>query len=515
MGKIQAPREIFPRSPGSDVSLLPASPPARFRPGHEGMVFAAEYFEAGVFSMLMFSTLTVVMVLFAAPDTEAARSTPTAAAAVRQVKEIHCLNDSCHTDLNRAEFLHEPARRQKCVLCHVPGSQVRTENIPPGSCVTTWKLSRLEEELCTACHPLALKNFAHEPVANGNCLGCHDPHQSRWAHILRKDPGTDLCISCHEKDAFLQHEKIHEPVRAGGCILCHEAHSSWNPQLLVANPPELCHTCHEEQKKASGAYRHVHPPVEQGCSECHDAHASEHPYQLLGMQDLCFKCHQDVEKRISASESVHGAVLSETGCLSCHTGHASLFDNLLNRSPLDNCLDCHNRNIRARDGTLLASTADILAKNPYLHGPVRRADCSACHDPHESPNFRLLRKPYPREFYTPEFELDNYDLCFQCHLPQIVLEERGFRLTRFQDGDRNLHFVHVNREKSRTCRACHHVHASPNADHIRETFEFGKWSDAPVKFERLPDGGRCEPACHDAAEYHRMGPVDGEGGDRK
>jgi predicted CXXCH cytochrome family protein len=271
----------------------------------------------------------------------------------------------------------------------------------------------------------------------------------------------------------------------------------------VAEGSELCLSCHHEVQEDFASANYQHPPVKEDCSRCHDAHSSDHPYQLRGGKELCLDCHQNVGELLANASLVHGAIDEEGGCHRCHSGHSSRFASLLKRPPLDSCLECHDRPVEAADGAILANIADQLAKNPYFHGPIRRADCSACHDPHASSNFRLLRHDYPRQFYLPEFNLESFGLCFQCHLPQLVQVERGSRITRFQDGDGNLHYTHVHREKSRTCRACHHEHASATPDHIRETFVFGGWLEAPVKFERLSDGGACTPACHKRKEYHR------------
>ena len=153
---------------------------------------------------------------------------------------------------------------------------------------------------------------------------------------------------------------------------------------------------------------------------------------------------------------------------------------------------------------MITDMAKLLKDNPVYHGPVKRADCSACHNPHASANFKLLSKVYPEEFYAP-FDLKTYDLCFQCHIRDMVLVEKGPGLTRFEDGGRNLHFVHVNKEvKGRTCRACHEIHASNLPKHMRGSVPFGTggWQ-LPINFKKAENGGSCAPGCHKAMEYDR------------
>ena len=206
-------------------------------------------------------------------------------------------------------------------------------------------------------------------------------------------------------------------------------------------------------------------------------------------------------------EPVHGAVSSEDACVSCHTGHGGSMPKLLAQPLLDLCLSCHDRPLEMPDGQKLMDMATLLRDNPDHHGPVRRADCVACHDPHAAPNFRLLGKEYPKLFYAP-FDLKNYDLCFTCHVKELVTVERGEGVTGFRNGEQNLHFVHVHKDKKgRTCRACHEVHASKRPFHIREKVPFGAggW-EIEINFETRPDGGGCAPGCHEARTYSRVVP---------
>jgi predicted CXXCH cytochrome family protein len=145
--------------------------------------------------------------------------------------------------------------------------------------------------------------------------------------------------------------------------------------------------------------------------------------------------------------------------------------------------------------------AKLFRENPVLHGPVASGNCSSCHNPHRSPNANLLLEPYPPEFYAP-FSEDRYRLCFQCHLSDLVLQEKT-TLTRFRQGTKNLHFIHVNDpKKGRTCRVCHEVHASKLPFHMREWVPFGpqKWK-LEIHYTMSEEGGSCAPGCHQPREY--------------
>ncbi|MHC4994524.1 MAG: cytochrome c3 family protein [Planctomycetota bacterium] len=154
---------------------------------------------------------------------------------------------------------------------------------------------------------------------------------------------------------------------------------------------------------------------------------------------------------------------------------------------------------------MLTNMAAFLEENPHHHKPIREVGCSACHQPHAGEHANMLVMTYPQQFYSP-FTPENYALCFNCHREEMVKDEHGVGLTRFRHGDVNLHWLHVNREKGRTCRACHSVHASRNPFHIRDEVPFGPqgWL-LEVGYEMTEAGGRCSSGCHKTYDYDRGG----------
>jgi predicted CXXCH cytochrome family protein len=145
-----------------------------------------------------------------------------------------------------------------------------------------------------------------------------------------------------------------------------------------------------------------------------------------------------------------------------------------------------------------------LAEKKFLHGPVESGNCSACHNAHGAAESRLLREKFPSSFYA-TFALENYALCFQCHNPALVLEERTTTLTGFRDGDLNLHYLHVHRdEKGRTCKTCHAIHGSDLPRHMASDvpFEGSRWP-MPIRFRGTTSGGSCAPGCHQPEDYDR------------
>jgi predicted CXXCH cytochrome family protein len=142
-----------------------------------------------------------------------------------------------------------------------------------------------------------------------------------------------------------------------------------------------------------------------------------------------------------------------------------------------------------------------LDENKVWHDPVKAKDCSSCHRTHAGDTFRLLQAEYPPVFYAP-YDAKNYELCFNCHNDKVVSVAETTTLTGFRDGARNLHYLHVNRERGRTCRACHEVHASKQDHQIRDGVPYGpKGWMLKVGFTRLPNGGQCAKTCHDTKKY--------------
>ncbi len=404
-----------------------------------------------------------------------------------------CVND-CHREIVGSTFMHGPAQTD-CGTCHVAGGDPKDHKfffVVP------------KDQLCLRCHALPREGSMHAPVANGMCLDCHDPHGSEHRRLLVADPKRDLCIRCHSQD-IARKEFVHGPVAVGACIVCHKPHSSPHPSLLVSDSRELCLTCHAEIQAKGEPGLHMHAALEQGCSRCHDPHASDHRFQLRDTApNLCLSCHSTwLDQTTNGAMVVHGAITSEGGCTTCHESHSSRLPGLQRGGQPGTCLVCHDKAIKTADGVSLTNMAALLKENSNRHGPIREGACTACHDPHAGEHFRLLSEEYPPEFYAP-FQIDTFKLCFKCHITDLVLKPSGQGLTQFRDGDRNLHWLHVNQEKGRTCRACHEVHASKRPAHIREAVPFGSsgWL-LELNFEQTSEGGRCSPGCHTPKSYVR------------
>ncbi|OFZ13021.1 MAG: hypothetical protein A2X86_09365 [Bdellovibrionales bacterium GWA2_49_15] len=295
----------------------------------------------------------------------------------------------------------------------------------------------------------------------------------------------------------------HAPYGDRVCSLCHQRDDENSPGPL--NQPDVnsvCMTCHDG---FSG--KHLHKAMQTSCTNCHNPHnGNSSRFLRASVPALCTRCHTQIGNIIANSETKHGAVEVGKSCLNCHNPHASKVEKLLNGLPYDLCVNCHNTNTLVdHNGKRLANIKELIESRPYVHAPVAEKDCSACHQTHGSKNFRLLVEPFPATFYSP-FEESNYALCFTCHDSTIVTEPETTNLTGFRNGDKNLHFLHVNREdgRGRTCRACHEVHAAEQPHNIRDGVPYGNrgWV-LKIHYEQLPQGGRCAKTCHTTREYRR------------
>jgi len=440
------------------------------------------------------AVLLVAALLVGAPQIRASAAEPPATID----PTASCSTGECHGDVGDHAHSHWPnfTGPGQCQKCHEPQEDRHEFTLKD------------TPDLCIGCHKeIAAKiksaKTVHDPAED--CTDCHAPHGGESAALLLEvETGDDLkplCFGCHDSE-MVEGAFAHGPAEQGECNICHDPHASPNESLLLARGVELCGECHDEIADLVRESKHVHSPVEDGCTECHNPHSGPSPFMLPAKgAEFCNQCHDDIVEEARTATVDHAPVLDESGCLHCHSPHASNFEsNLLEGQP-DLCLGCHNKPIESGGATLINMQA-LLQQNKEWHGPIRKDGCVACHKPHGSENFRLLKAAFPAKLYA-NFDQDEYALCFSCHEDLAITVERTRTLTNFRDGDRNLHFLHVDRPKrGRTCRVCHDLHASSNPLQIRDRIQFGKWL-MPIHFEKSETGGSCHPGCHSIKLYDR------------
>lgn len=412
-----------------------------------------------------------------------------------------CATPECHSRFLTEKHVHEPAASGACRDCHGPDTGEHHYPIPDGSDV----------DRCRRCHEVGgLRRHQHEALQARGCVSCHDPHIGADPALLREPTAEKLCASCHPK---AMHRVEHAPFAAGECLACHEAHESqFAPLLRGGEGAEHCFMCHEtiEHQLETATYRHA--GLERQCRECHVAHSSDSNALLNASVDqVCLRCHAEILNTIQAATLPHPPVSTDDRCMTCHAPHVADHPPLLRDGQRAICLQCHDQPIVAADGRTIAEVASAIRDSEFVHGPVRADHCSACHGIHGGERMHMLRQSFPESFYD-AFDVRDYALCFQCHEEGLVLERRTTQLTEFRQGDLNLHYVHVHRDrKGRTCRACHSIHGGDQPMLIAETIAFqgSPWL-MPIRFELLEDGGSCAPGCHDPKTYRRSAPVEEE-----
>lgn len=398
--------------------------------------------------------------------------------------------------------MHAPVKAKDCTACHVQKNMVHP--ILGGK---SWDLVAKVPNLCVKCHtPFGKKNVVHPPVKEGECLGCHKPHGGSGRFLLDvSEDQTDLCVGCHDSTPFKQ-KFMHGPVAVGSCTKCHAPHEAAEKALLNAPVRNVCLTCHSNLATSLKEAKIIHKPVGEGpCTVCHNPHGSSVNKLLKKkMPDICLDCHVKMSKKLAGVKVPHKPILQESSCASCHAPHYSQDKGLLPFSEMETCLFCHGT---GKLGTPpLRNIKKDLDKKKFLHGPINKGECKACHDPHGSDNFRMLRGSYPAEIYVPYVD-GIYGSCLGCHEKNLLKYAETTIYTGFRNGNRNLHYVHVsNKRKGRTCRVCHEPHASDGEKLInKEGAKFGAWK-IPVNFVISPTGGSCAPGCHRAFKYDRKTP---------
>jgi len=296
----------------------------------------------------------------------------------------------------------------------------------------------------------------------------------------------------------------HAPFTDGECSICHQRNDPKDPGPTVKSGNALCLECHDDLSAAMKSRKVKHKAAVEACVNCHNPHDSREPALLLEEpMALCLGCHEPIKKLVVGAPVKHEAMTQGKRCSGCHNPHASDVESLLRRLAFDLCVDCHGSD-RVRDdkGRPLQNIRTLLSRNPVHHGPIGNKDCTACHQPHGGGNFRLLINTYPPDFYA-SYAKSVYALCFECHNDQLAAVERSTTVTKFRDGDRNLHYLHVNKsDRGRTCRACHEAHASKQPFQIRDAVPYGArgWM-LRVVYKQTASGGSCDKTCHAAKAY--------------
>ncbi len=212
------------------------------------------------------------------------------------------------------QFFHQTEKEKICSKCHNMKMNeqkgVAFENIT--------------ESNCFGCHyPVTTDKYLHAPAANWLCAtSCHTGKSGRFnnryegeSKYLYPDPIASNCFSCHKKfkKKFYGEKYRHEPVDDGRCNRCHDPHGSdISNKFLRKKVWYLCTTCHTDKKRKGHVVRtfsgKAHPTKgvkdptskegkELSCISCHNPHVSNNGYMLRGYMGSgrmlwCKRCHK-------------------------------------------------------------------------------------------------------------------------------------------------------------------------------------------------------------------------------
>lgn len=391
-------------------------------------------------------------------------------------------------------------------------------------------------------HPLPEDKVIYDKAGKVQCTTCHNPHDDTFSGFLRKDGiNGALCKSCHQLTGFngtSTHDispgiwkgigkdpwphTHYSNVAENSCLNCHRSHNAKSKERLLASPNDsgVCLVCHNgntgtniksEIQKNHGhnveIYNNIHDPSENilsspihtQCADCHDPHrvnsssasAPNVNGRLNGVSgmniggsiiaesqfeyEVCFKCHgQDrynnpVVTRQDQNSNLRVAFLPSNASFHgvATQGTAYNVPSLRTRwheTTRLYCTDCHNNNNSKKNGG---------------SGP---------NGPHGSTFEHILERRYLISTNMP-YQQSNYDLCWKCHRPEIIL---GENFTTFK-----YHKKHID-EESTPCSVCHDPHGSQrNAGLINfDTSAVFPNLNGELKFEVVGDKGYCYLQCH-------------------
>jgi predicted CXXCH cytochrome family protein len=214
---------------------------------------------------------------------------------------------------------------------------------------------------CRKCHGDLVREKVVHPAVQMGCPICHSgidatviPHKkTNKIYVGLSSATPDLCYNCHDKGSFTGKKVVHPPVAAGQCIICHSPHQSDESYLLRGKIPALCYQCHDKKKFSS---KYVHAPVASGqCMSCHLPHEADITFLLRNeINKVCLGCHKDVGRQPhveeylggkghpleTRTEVVVGGKKIKLSCISCHRPHSSPWEKLSQFAP-PICEKCH------------------------------------------------------------------------------------------------------------------------------------------------------------------------------
>jgi len=117
------------------------------------------------------------------------------------------------------------------------------------------------DQFCFSCHGSIREDLdngiGHEPVVDGACLDCHNPHDSPHASLMTDDIST-LCLNCHDgDDEQFRDQHLGQSGEEMDCRKCHNPHAAEAENLIRPNQHDpfegrACEACHQPDGQPGG-----------------------------------------------------------------------------------------------------------------------------------------------------------------------------------------------------------------------------------------------------------------------
>ena len=194
-------------------------------------------------------------------------------------------------------------------------------------------------------------------------------------------------------------------------------------------------------------------------------------------------CHDQGQKKVTLHPR-------DADCKSCHM---PLIENHPKKAV---------KNFKQAQETMCIACHDEMVDKKNPHEAIKVGKCTVCHNPHAAARNSYLGNGYTSRPFI-NYDTEAYALCFSCHKRELLRFADTSFATGFRDGEKNLHYLHVNKQKNgRNCNLCHKIHNSSRPKLIAEKVSFGKWQ-MPLHFTQDENGGSCTPGCHKPVKYGR------------
>lgn len=159
-----------------------------------------------------------------------------------------------------------------------------------------------------------------------------------------------------------------DPVSGKPCVKCHRSKVS-APKIHDALAGNECAPCHNTTGGGDHRKNHaLYAPKDKSAK-------------------LCWECHDSV----ASQKSVH-PIITDEGCLSCHSPHSSSLGKLLRAEVPALCFQCHERGLLTDQKTKKTTNFRDGEQNlHFVHAGKNAIACFACHDVHASSQLHLIR----------------------------------------------------------------------------------------------------------------------------